>query len=327
MKKIAFDVMGNDNGVRAGVEAALEFVEKNLDYSFVLVGDKEQISKITMETERIKIIDIQKEVDKSLGIRESRNDDNSMSVALNLVKNNQADAVVSSGDSGIYLSMATLLFKRMPGIKRPAFMSVFPTVVKEQKYVMMDIGANINSTSEMMVQWASIGSLFSKVSLNVKKPRVGIVNIGTEDTKGHDFHKEAHKLLKENKKINYIGFVEPRELLNGIVDVAIIDGYGGNLVLKTMEGSILPLLKLIKKELNTKLKYKIGGMLSKGAFRKIKNNLDYRNVGAAWLIGLNFPAIKTHGSSDKKSYLGAFSQLSDVLEKDVMAKLRKVMSE
>ncbi|NQZ66115.1 MAG: phosphate acyltransferase PlsX [Mycoplasmatales bacterium] len=327
MKKIAFDVMGNDNGVRAGVEAALDFVEKNLDYSFILVGDKSEISKITMETERIKIIDVKKEVDKNAGARASRNDDNSMAVAINLVKNNEADAVVSSGDSGVYLSMATLLLKRMPGIKRPAFMPIFPTVIKDRKYVMMDVGANIVTTSQMIEQWAKIGSLFSNITLNVKKPRVGIVNIGTEDSKGNDFQKDAHKNLMRNTEINYIGFVEPRNLLKGVVDVALVDGYGGNLILKTMEGSILSILSLIKKELSSKLKYKIGALLVKGAFNNIKKDLDYRNVGAAWLIGLNKPAIKTHGSSDKKSYLGAFSQLAIVLEKDVVTKLKEVMNE
>lgn len=323
MKKIAFDVMGNDNGVRAGVEAALDFVEKNLDYIVILVGDRKKISKITLETERIQIIDVDKTVDVKAGARAARSGDNSMAVAINLVKEGKADAVMSSGDSGIYLSMATLQLKRMDGIKRPAFMPVFPTIINGKKFVMMDVGANLVSTSEMLEQWAYLGASFSTSVLSIKKPRVGIVNIGTEDKKGNDFQVEANEILKAKKDINYIGFVEPRELLNSAVDVAIIDGYGGNLVLKTMEGTVLSLLKLIKKELTSKTKYKIGALISKGAFKNVKENLDYRNVGAAWIIGLNGLAIKAHGGSDRKAYSGAFNQISNALDNNALTKLKK----
>lgn len=326
MKKIAFDVMGNDNGIRAGVEAALEFVKKNLDYIFILVGDKNKISKITMETERIKIIDIKKEVDKKVGARAGRSGDNSMAVAINLVKNGKADAVISSGDSGTYLSMATLSLKRMTGIKRPAFMPVFPTIIKGQRFIMMDVGANLITTSEMLEQWANLGSIFSNLVLNIKKPRVGVINIGTEDSKGNDFQIEANKNLLKNKNINYVGFVEPRELLKGVVDVAVVDGYGGNLILKTMEGTIISLLTLIKQEIKSKLKYKIGAKLSRGAFTNVKKSLDYRNVGSAWLFGLNSLAIKAHGGADKKSYLGAFSQIVEALEKNAIEKIKKALN-
>ena len=179
----------------------------------------------------------------------------------------------------------------------------------------------------MLEQWASLGSIFSENVLSVNKPRVGIVNIGTEDKKGNEFQIEANKIFKNRTDINYIGFIEPRDLLYSTVDVAVIDGYGGNLVLKTMEGTILALLKLIKEEMMSKTKYKIGGLFVKGAFQNIKENLDYRNVGAAWVIGLNGLAIKTHGSSDKKSYLGAFSQVSTALEKNAIEKIKKGLNE
>ena len=323
MKRIAFDVMGNDNGVRAGVEAALDFVEKNLDFVVTLVGNKAQINKITVETERIKIIDVKKEVNAEDGARAARNGDNSMSVAINLVKEGKADAVMSSGDSGVYLSMATLTLRRMEGVKRPAFMPVFPTIVAGKKFVMMDVGANLVTTPEMIEQWAILGHKFSKNVLNISKPRVGVVNIGTEDGKGNEFQIEANKILKNRNDINYVGFVEPRELLNSVVDVAIVDGYGGNLILKTMEGTVLSLLKLIKKELTSKTKYKMGALLAKGAFKNIKETLDYRNVGAAWIMGLNGLAIKTHGGSDKKAYLGAFSQLAEALNNNALEKIKE----
>ena len=152
MKTIAFDLLGNDNGVRAGVEAALAFSQKNLDYTFILIGPKTEINKITTETERIQIIDCNKEVSSANGVRAARGEDNSMSIAINLVKEGKADAVVSSGDSGVYLTMATLILKRLSGVKRPAFMPVFPTIIKGQRFLMMDVGANLITTSEMLEQ-------------------------------------------------------------------------------------------------------------------------------------------------------------------------------
>jgi len=152
MKTIAFDIMGNDNGVRAAIEAALDFTDKNLDYVVALVGDKKQINSYTKETERIKIIHSPNVVDSKLGARAARGKESSMATAINLVKEGKADAVLSSGDSATYLTMATLNFKRIPGIKRPAFMPVFPTVVKDKKFVMMDVGANLEVSAEMMGQ-------------------------------------------------------------------------------------------------------------------------------------------------------------------------------
>lgn len=327
MKIIAFDVMGNDNGVEASVKATIEFLNKNKDYKVILVGDENEIVKYVDESDGFEILNVKNKLDYSKGARAARDEDNSMSVSLKLVRDGKADAVISSGDSGIYLSMATLLLKRLNGIKRPAFMPVFPTIKKGKRFVMLDVGANLISTSEMMVQWGMMGNVFSKNILGVKKPKIGVVNIGTEDKKGKDFHIEANEKLKKNKKINYVGFIEPRDLLNGVVDVAITDGYAGNMILKTMEGTVLSLLKLIKGEITSKFKYKIGGLLAKGAFSNVKETLDYRNVGAAWIIGLNGLAIKAHGGSDKQSYLGAFSQIHEALEKNAMSKIKEAINE
>ena len=322
MRTIAFDMMGNDNGVRAGIEAVNEFVAKNLDYNFVLVGDIKEINKYTKETERIRIID-SKQINSKMGALAARKSQNSMSVAINLVKEGKADAVISSGDSGLFLSISTLSIKRIIGVKRPAFMPIVPSVIKGQRFLLMDVGANLETSSEMLVQWAKLGQAFAKANLKVNKPRVGIVNIGTEDKKGYSFQQKANTILKKNKKINYLGFIESRELLNDIVDVAIVDGYAGNMILKTLEGSVLSLLKLLKEKLMSKTKYKIGALISSGAFKEVKEQLDYRNVGAAWVIGINGLAIKTHGSSDKKSYVGAFKQIRNAIENDSLDELKK----
>lgn len=325
MKTIAFDLMGNDNGIRAGVEAALDFTDKNLDYIVALVGDRKQISIYTKETERIKIIHSPNVVDSTKGARAARSKESSMTTAIQLVKEKKADAVLSSGDSATYLAMATLNFKRMTNVKRPAFMPIFPTIVEGKKFIMMDVGANLEVSAEMLVQWAHLGNVFYQKMFNIKKPRVGIVNIGTEDYKGHDFQIKANKELKKSNLL-YKGFIESRDLLKSQVDVAIVDGYAGNMILKTMEGTVLSLLKSLKSALKSKTKYKIGALLARGGFKKAAENLDYRNVGSAWIIGLNYLAIKCHGGADKKSYLGAFNQISQALENDVLIKMKEEMN-
>lgn len=325
MKTIAFDIMGNDNGVQPGVEAVVSFVKKNPGYKFILVGNKKEILKYTNSSEQIEIRHTTKVVDKKAKARAARDGDTSMAVAVDLVKQGKADAVISSGDSGIYLSIATLTLRRLDGIKRPAFMPIFPTIINDKRFVMLDTGANLEVDGEMLEQWAVAGSVFSNKVLKVKKPKVGIVNIGTEDNKGKDFHAEAHQLLKKNKKVNYIGFIEPRELLNGVVDVAVADGYGGNLILKTMEGTVLSLMKVIKKSLLSRVKYKLGALLAKGAFKQVGEQLDYRNVGAAWVIGLNGLAIKAHGGSDTKSFIGAFSQIKIALDNNAQQEFAKAI--
>ncbi|MCK5945892.1 MAG: phosphate acyltransferase PlsX [Mycoplasmataceae bacterium] len=322
MKTIAFDMMGNDNGVRAGVEAVNEFVSKNINYNFILIGNIKEINKFTKESDRITMIDA-KEINIKKGALAARKESNSMSIAINLVNEGKVDAVLSSGDSGSFLTLTTLILKRIKGVKRPAFMPVVPTVIKGQKFVLMDVGANLETSSEMLVQWSKLGQAFAKANLKITKPRVGIVNIGTEDKKGFPFHQEAAAILKKDKKVNYVGFVESRDLLEGVVDVAIVDGYAGNMILKSFEGSVLSLLRLLKSKLMSKTKYKLGALMAKGAFNDVKEQLDYRNVGAAWVMGLNGLAIKTHGSSDKKSYLGAFNQISLAIENNALDAVKK----
>ena len=323
MKKIAFDVVGNDNGIEEGIRAALDFTDKYLDFSFILVGPKKEINKYTKETERIQIVDAKKLKTGIAGARSARSSDNSMAVAINLVKDGKADGVISAGDSGTYLTMTTLILKRMTGVKRPAFMPVFPTIIDGKKFVMMDVGANLESTSEMLVQWAKLGNAFAKTALKVSNPKVSLVNIGTEDKKGLDFTKEANVILKAEKGINYKGFVEPRELLNGVVDVAIIDGYAGNMVLKSLEGAMTSMFALLKGKLKSKTKYKLGALMSKGAYKEVKEQIDYKSMALAYIIGLNGLAVKVHGGADKESYFGAFVKMSEVIENNVLDSMKK----
>lgn len=282
MRVIAIDLMGNDLGVKPMVMAAFAFVKKFQDYRLILVGNMEQVEQVTTEThERIDFIDIREEIRTEKTARAGRDGGNSMATAINLVRNGEAEGVLSTGNSGALLSMATLNLKRIIGVKRPAFMPLMPTENEGKKFLLLDAGANLETTSDMLVQWALLGSIFAQVVLKVQNPRIGILNVGTEDEKGLEATKEAHQELKKNNEINYLGFFEARDLLKGNVDVAVVDGYAGNFILKTMEGTALSLLKMIKTSIKTKLRYKIGALLSKGAFKSVRQNLDYRHVGAA----------------------------------------------
>lgn len=328
MRTIAFDILGNDNGPLAALNATKEFIAKNKDYKIILVGPKEQILEVfPNENPNIEIVDCSKEIQGELGARAARGEENSMSLAISLVKEGKADVVISAGNSGAYLTVATLVLKRMEGIKRPAFMPIFPTIVKGKKFVLLDAGANLEIDSEIGVQWAFLGSAFAKAVLDAQNPRVAIVNVGTEDEKGLAWAKEAHQVLKQNNKINYVGFIEARELLKAKVDVAVIDGYGGNLVLKSMEGTALSMLALLKESLTSKLKYKIGALISKGGFVEVKERLDYRNTGAAWVVGLNGLALKVHGGSDQKAYMGAFNQVKIAMDKNALAKFKEALND
>ncbi len=323
MKTIAFDVMGNDNGVRPAVEATLEFLKNNNNYYFILVGDCEEINKYVKDNERIKILDVKSVIENNFKALESRKNNNSMGEAIKLVKEGKADAVLSSGNSGAYLLQLILILKTLKNVKRPAFMPIFPTIKPNKKFVMLDVGANVVANDQMLVEWAQMGNIFSKIVLGIDNPRVAIVNIGTEKNKGFKSHQIANDLLESNSKINYLGFYEPRNLLNGEIDVAVCDGYGGNLVLKTLEGSILSLLKLIKTNVNSRIRFKLGALLIRGAFKNVKKQLDYRNVGAAWVLGVNGLAMKAHGSSQKQEFLGALNQLRDAINQDFWNKFKE----
>lgn len=319
MYKIAFDINGNDNGINSSLAATKEFLAQNDNFIVVLVGPEKEILSFyhNQLPPRVEIIDnslVSKDVKN---IRASFHEKTSMNVALELVANGQANAVLSSGDSGLYLANATIKCKRLEGLSRPAFMPLVPTI-KGQKFLLLDVGANLEVKSDFLVEWAKVANAFAKVLLKVEKPRISLVNIGTEDYKGLENTKEAHQKLKNDSKLNYLGFIEPRELMNAKVDVAVIDGYGGNLVLKSLEGAMLGFKNLLKSKIMLKTIRKIGYLLLKGAFKDVAETLDYRNVGAAWVIGVNGVVIKSHGSSDQKAYLGALNQIKIALKNNVL---------
>ncbi|MBT1389455.1 phosphate acyltransferase PlsX [Mycoplasma bovis] len=330
MYRIAFDVNGNDNGVSAAVSASVQFLKDNDDYEIILVGDESSINvelkKIEGIPDSLRIVNNPNLPSDVKNIHKSLRENTSMNTAIDLVVDRKADAVISSGDSGTYLACATFKLKRLQGVSRSAFMPLMPTVVG-RKFLLLDVGANIECKSEYLVEWAKIANVYARTLLNIVNPRVSLINIGTEDYKGLEIVKEASQLLKDNKFINYIGYTEPRYLLDGATDVAVIDGYGGNLVLKSLEGAILSFKNLLKDKIMAKPIRKFGYLFLKGAFKDVAETLDYRNVGAAWLIGLNGLSIKCHGNSDTKAYLGALNQIKLVIKNNVLEAIKKELND
>ncbi|MGL5522115.1 MAG: phosphate acyltransferase PlsX [Metamycoplasmataceae bacterium] len=326
MKKIIFDIQGNDNGIDASLLASKSFIEINKNYKIILVGNEKEILEKEpsfLNNNQIEIVNVLEIVNKDLSPLENLRIDNSMNIALKLLKDKEGDGVISSGDSGSFLVSSMYILKKINNIERAAFMPIIPTILENKKFILLDVGANISVKENHLVQWAKIGNIFSKEILNISDPKVYLLNIGTEDNKGLEPQIKANKILKEDTTINYQGFIEPRTLLEGEADVVVSDGYAGNITLKTLEGTILSFLKLMKKNLTKNIFRKISTLTLKSAFKEIKEHLDYRNVGSAWVLGVDGIVLKTHGSSDKKAYLGALNQIKDFIEKDALEKIKK----
>lgn len=333
--KIILDTMGSDNGVRAATEGAILAVEK-YGVEMILVGNEPEIMAV-LETngqaknEKLRVVHASEIVDMhddaATVLREKK--DSSMARAFELLKSGEGDAIVGAGNTGAFLSGATLLIKRIQGIRRAALAPVLPTA--KGGAVLVDCGANAECTPEYLLQFAIMGSIYAQRQMKIKSPRVGLANNGAEDTKGTPLYREAHALLKEahaQGKINFIGNVEGRDIPLGSADVVVCDGFVGNLILKTIEGTAMYLVDEIKSMFMQSTKTKIAALLMKPSLKEFKKKLDYTEVGGAPLLGISKPVVKAHGSSNAKAFCGAIGQamiyagsgIVDEIEKNIEQK-------
>ena len=274
--RIAVDAMGGDNAPQAIVEGSIKAAKEFKDITIVLYGKQHMIKKyINEELENIEIVHtdekIESEDDPVRSIR--RKKDASMVMAAKSVKDQENDALFSAGNTGALLASGTLIIGRVKGIDRPGLLATMPVMAdKQDAFNLLDVGANADSKPSNINQYATLGTYYAKFIRGIDNPRVGLLNNGTEENKGNEVTKEAYKLLKQNEAINFIGNVESRELLNGIADVVVADGFTGNAVLKTIEGTALSMVKLIKDSiLNNGLKAKMGGLLLKDSLSNLKD--------------------------------------------------------
>lgn len=324
--KIIIDAMSGDNAPEEIVKGAV-MARRELGVEIVLVGRREAV-KASLEKEGctdIEVVDatevISMEDDPSTAVR--RKKDASMTVALNMLRDDLGDAVVSAGSTGALLTGATLIVKRIHGIRRAALAPVLPNGGKG--VILIDSGANVECTPEYLLQFAYMGSFYARKMLGMENPRVGLANVGTEDTKGGALQHETFALLKEAGdagRINFIGNVEGNSVFSGDVDVIVADGFTGNVMLKTAESTIKFIMSNLKGVFYKSLKNKLAAAVLKGDLSRMKKMLDVKEVGGTAMLGISKPVIKAHGSSDARCILAATRQAISCVEAGITGEIR-----
>lgn len=312
--KIIVDAMGGDNAPASNVRGALA-AAKEYKAEIVLVGKGEEILKVLSEDgigelpEGIEIAHadqvVTMEDNPATAFKEKKN--SSLTIGLTMLKEGKGDAFVSAGSTGALLAAATLITKRIKGIRRAALAPVIPG----SNAVLIDCGATAECTPEYLLQYAYMGSYYAEHFLSKPEPKVGLLNIGVEPSKGTELQVESYALLKkagEEGRINFVGNVEAREAVEGAVDVIVADGYAGNIMLKTMEGTGMLLMRQLKKVFLSGLKGKLAYLLIKDGMKDLKKMMDSNEVGGTALLGISKPVIKAHGSSNDYAVKNAIRQ-------------------
>ncbi len=331
--KIVLDAMGGDHAPEAPVLGAIQ-AAKDFGAQITLVGKGEQILEMMRNhgindlPAGIEIANADEVVDMhddpANVIRKKKN--SSMVIGLKMVAEGEGDAFVSAGSTGALLSGATLIVKRVKGIRRAAMGPVMPNKAGG-KTVILDCGANAECTPEFLLQFGLVGSLYAKKYIGTKNPRVGLLNIGTEDSKGTDLQKQAYALLQEASQqglINFVGNVEARDVPLGAVDVVVCDGFAGNVLLKTIEGTAMFMGSLMKHRIFKRNAFSaIGYLFCKPGVDEVMKMLDYREIGGTQFLGIKKPVIKAHGSSDALAFRNAVKQAMDAAGSDISDELEQ----
>lgn len=332
MMKIAIDVMGGDNAPLAPVHGGFLAAEA-YDAEIMLVGPEAEISRILQENgwtnpkrgkltvvHAPEVVDMHDDPARAL----RRKPDSSMAVALTLVRDGAADAIVSAGSTGALLSGATLICKRIRGIRRGALAPLIPSASGQT--MLVDAGANTECTPEYLLQFAFLGASYMEKINGVRNPRVGLVNNGSEDSKGDALRRETYQLLKEAGeagRINFVGNVEARDVPLGACEVAVIDGFAGNILLKTLEGTAKFMSGELKKVFMANIATKLGYLACKKGMDDFRGLFDQDRVGGAPFLGISHPVIKAHGSSNEIAFMNAVRQAIAYTESGMIEETRK----
>ena len=327
---IAVDAMGGDHGPKVAVEGAVAALEDANISKIILVGRESEIRPalrgLSYDEGRIGVV----HAEEVIGVEEApttaikAKKDSSIVVGLRLVKDGHAAAFVSAGSTGAVLAGATTIVGRIRGIKRPALGVILPSAAGY--FFLVDAGANVDAKPEYLLQFAQMGSVYMEAIMDVASPRVGLINVGAEQEKGNALTKEAYGLL-EGGGLNFVGNVEGREIPLGTVDVAVCDAFVGNILLKYSEGFAKGLMSMLKEELMADGMSKIGALLSKKAYGRMRKRFDYTEVGGAPFIGLKGLVVKAHGSSNAKTIKNAVKQCSKFITTDVVGKIEEKIGE
>lgn len=321
--KIALDILGSDLGTEELQKGILSFLSHNKDCEVIAVGDESQMSLLKGVCETFHAPDIIPMEAGPLDVMRKKN--SSMYAAIQFVKDGKADAVVSAGSTGGFLSAATLILKTAQNVKRAALVSPFPTKIKGKKVVILDIGANNENTPEQLEQFAIMGEEYSKCVFNNESPKLFLLSNGTEEGKGSPLVKETHKLLKNRK--SFCGNIEARDALNGEADIIVTDGYTGNILLKSLEGMAKMMSGFIKNIFKKNLWTMLGYLHVKKGMKEMTKTMDYKSTGGAMLLGINGVVVKAHGNSNAYAFECAINVAKKMVKSKIVENISKGLSE
>lgn len=332
--RLAIDAMGGDIGPAAMLAGLARAHRKDSALRFLIFGDEAQVAgelrrsaSLAGAVELVHAADsIEASEKPSQAIRRART--TSMGMAINAVKSGAADAALSAGNTGALMAMAKLALRTMPGIDRPALAALLPTL-GEQDCVMLDLGANTECDAQNLVQFAVMGSAYARSALGIARPRVKLLNIGTEELKGTDELKEAAAMLREASYLpmQFTGFTEGDQLSRGAVDVVVTDGFSGNIALKTAEGTARFVTDLLRRAFKSSLRSKAGFALSRPALHMLKVHLDPNNHNGAVFLGLNGLVVKSHGNATSKGIANAVGVAARMVRSDITRKIAEDLDE
>lgn len=328
---VALDAMGGDYAPEQTVKGAVNAVNSSDEIKVLLVGReesiREELKKYEYDSRLIEVVNATEIIEMgdvpTAAVKKKK--DSSLVVAMKLVRDEKADAVVSAGSTGAVLVGGQLVVGRLKGIKRPPLAPFVPTT--KGFSLLLDCGANVDARPEHLVQFAQMGSIYFENVIGKKNPTVGLLNIGTEEEKGNQLVKETHPLLKECRTINYIGSIESREIVRGAADVIVCEAFAGNIVLKFFEGLALTLFDSLKQGLMSSLRTKIGTILIKPALKGLKKQFDTSSQGGAPLLGLKGLVVKAHGNSTEKEIEIAIKQCISFKKQKINEKIKESICE
>lgn len=332
MIRIAVDVYGGDNAPGCVIDGALEALRAMDDVSILFCGAQAEVEGLLngreYDAQRVSIVDapdiITNHESPTLAIRRKLN--SSMVRAMDLVKKGEADAVVTAGSTGAALAGGIFRMGRIRGIDRPALGPVLPTS-GEHPVILIDCGANADCKPDYLVQFALMGQAYMKGVMGIANPKVGLLNVGAEDEKGNELCKAVFPLLKDHPGVNFYGNVEARDVLTGVVQVIVCDGFSGNILLKSTEGAAQLIFGKLKKGLMSSTRSKLGALMVKPALKNVKNELDYEQYGGAALLGVKGALVKAHGSSKGHAYACAIAQAHTMVKGGVVGIIAQSLEE
>ncbi|MBM7659398.1 glycerol-3-phosphate acyltransferase PlsX [Bacillus mesophilus] len=315
--RIAIDAMGGDNAPDEIVKGALQAIQKYSDISITLVGDEKRIAPLLTSKDRITIIHTEEVIEATdepvRAVKRKKNA--SMVLMAKEVSEGRADACISAGNTGALMTAGLFVVGRIEGIDRPALSPTLPTLNGEG-FLFLDVGANADAKPEHLLQYAIMGSIYAEKVRGKKNPRIGLLNVGTEDKKGNELTRTAYKLIADSD-LNFVGNVEARDLMEGLADVVVTDGFTGNIALKTLEGTALSVFTMLKGALTSSTTAKLAAAVLKPKLKELKQTMDYSDYGGAGLFGLKAPVIKAHGSSNANAMFHAIRQTREILDNKV----------